>query len=148
MESLLLMLSAYDNLPTNIFTHIFVQEDDDNLSEMSGLSDLSGKNWKPNMSGRLSWLHRYHRYLPRPWCWFQVFNVFRMRILFLILCFPHADFVSHIDEHRTVNLWNSVKNSHCLLSAVGSLYLVPISVADPWHFVVYPELDPRIHASD
>jgi hypothetical protein len=59
MDPLLLMRSAYNNLYTNIFTHIFVQEDDDNLSEMSGLSDLSGKNWKPNMSGRLSWLHRY-----------------------------------------------------------------------------------------
>ncbi len=35
-----------------------MEDDDDKLSEISGMSDLSGKNWKPNMSGRLSWLHR------------------------------------------------------------------------------------------
>ena len=32
--------------------------DDDDLSELSGLSDMSGQDWKPNMTGKLAWLHR------------------------------------------------------------------------------------------
>lgn len=33
-------------------------EDRDDLSSLSGLSDMSGQEWKPNMSGKLAWLHR------------------------------------------------------------------------------------------
>jgi len=33
-------------------------EDKDDLSSLSGLSDMSGQEWKPNMSGKLAWLHR------------------------------------------------------------------------------------------
>jgi len=31
---------------------------DDDLSSLSGLSDMSGQEWKPNMTGKLAWLHR------------------------------------------------------------------------------------------
>jgi len=33
-------------------------EDRDDLSSLSGLSDMSGQEWKPDMSGKLAWLHR------------------------------------------------------------------------------------------
>ena len=33
-------------------------EDGDDLSSLSGLSDMSGQEWKPDMSGKLAWLHR------------------------------------------------------------------------------------------
>eukprot|EP00092_Neocalanus_flemingeri_P035988 GFUD01039186.1.p1 GENE.GFUD01039186.1~~GFUD01039186.1.p1 ORF type:complete len:660 (-),score=191.77 GFUD01039186.1:211-2190(-) len=32
--------------------------DRDDLSSLSGLSDMSGQEWKPDMSGKLAWLHR------------------------------------------------------------------------------------------
>jgi len=31
---------------------------DDDLSSLSGLSDMSGQEWKPDMTGKLAWLHR------------------------------------------------------------------------------------------
>jgi len=35
------------------------EEDDlDDLSSLGGLSDMSGHDWKPNMTGKLAWLHR------------------------------------------------------------------------------------------
>eukprot|EP00088_Acartia_fossae_P063992 TRINITY_DN7849_c0_g1_i11.p1 TRINITY_DN7849_c0_g1~~TRINITY_DN7849_c0_g1_i11.p1 ORF type:complete len:645 (-),score=148.26 TRINITY_DN7849_c0_g1_i11:618-2552(-) len=33
-------------------------DDDDNVSIISGMSDMSGKGWKPDMSGELGWLAR------------------------------------------------------------------------------------------
>jgi hypothetical protein len=34
------------------------EDRDDDLSSLSGLSDMSGQEWKPDMSGKLAWLHR------------------------------------------------------------------------------------------
>ena len=31
---------------------------DEDLSSLSGLSDMSGQEWKPDMTGKLAWLHR------------------------------------------------------------------------------------------
>jgi len=33
-------------------------EDRDDLSSLSGLSDMSGQDWKPDMSSKLAWVHR------------------------------------------------------------------------------------------
>ena len=33
-------------------------EDGDDLFSLSGLSDMSGQEWKPDMTGKLAWLHK------------------------------------------------------------------------------------------
>ena len=47
-------------LPTNTrdMPEIEGEDRDDDLSSLSGLSDMSGQEWKPDMSGKLAWLHR------------------------------------------------------------------------------------------
>jgi len=47
-------------LPTNTqdMPEIDGEDRDDDLFSLSGLSDMSGQEWKPDMSGKLAWLHR------------------------------------------------------------------------------------------
>ncbi len=50
-----------------------------------------------------------------------------------------------VSNHRLIFVWSPIRSDRHHFDGSGS---VVCSVADPWHFGVDPDPDPRIHASD